>query len=193
MSSKNRYDGLDAEVVTLARRKAWSLVGYCGFTRNDTEDLEQMLVVHALADLPGHDPTVCRREAFIQRSLTDCVSELVRRARAQKRGPDWKRQGLGEALPGSFLALANNLALRQFHEQRQFKELAEELERLELTDEEAQLCELLRCTSLVAAAGALGLTRWRARKLAASVARKLRRKISEDFPPTQNATSGEPI
>jgi hypothetical protein len=190
VSSKNRYDGLDAEVVAIVRRKAHSLIGLYGYNKSDTEDLEQTLMVHVLSELPRHNPSACQRGAFIERTLRDYVSELARRVRATKRAADAARDQLSDEVPRFPDPELVRVAIAQHRHARRLAEVAEEFSSLKLRPAEARLCELLRVHPLSVAAERLGLTRWQARELVRSVREAWLRKKSEDFPANCSAKCG---
>ena len=193
MSSKNRYDGLDPEVVFQVRRKASSLIGYCGLRNHDVEDLEQILLVHVLTEIPGHNPDRCRREVFIQRSLKDCVSDIVRRLRAAKRGHDVWKDSLDEDPQGSVQLKCGEVSVSHHLESSRLKDVQDAFANLPLTQLERNLCGLLQTHSLTRAAQSLGISRWRGREMLRSVREKWEKENNENFPPISQGTAGESI
>lgn len=80
--SRNRYDDVDRYVVGLVRYKVRRLIGRAGFVEADVEDLEQQLVIDALARLARFDPSRAKRETFASRVVDHHIATLIESRKA---------------------------------------------------------------------------------------------------------------
>lgn len=78
-------DPIGEEVARIVRRKARSLVGCAGLTRQDRPDVEQELFLRILGPLRALPPTAAGRLAYAQRLVDRFALNLLRSRRAAKR------------------------------------------------------------------------------------------------------------
>ncbi len=85
-----RDNPIDAAVSAIVRRKARSLVGSAGLTRQDVADVEQELILRlldVLGTLGTAAPSGAGRLAYVQRLVDRFALNLLRARRAAKRDP----------------------------------------------------------------------------------------------------------
>lgn len=85
MASQNRYSGIDEYAVEQIRYKAWALVGTAGYTWDDVEDIEQDLMLDLLEGMGQFDETKSKRTTFIDRVISNKITNIIRDRRAAKR------------------------------------------------------------------------------------------------------------
>ena len=73
---------LDDFTVRLIKRKARQLVDRAGFTRDDREDIEQVLTVDLLRRLPKFDATRASLHTFVARLVEHGVARLIEQREA---------------------------------------------------------------------------------------------------------------
>ena len=76
---------IDPQVRRLIRHKARRLVGCCGLSRFDRQDLEQELALHAISKQSHFNPTRGTTKAFYEQLLRRKAASIVRDATASKR------------------------------------------------------------------------------------------------------------
>lgn len=76
---------LSKYAMALIRRKAKQLARQRGFTVNDEEDIQQMLVLKLLKHLPAYDATQSHPNAFVKTVVERYAASLLRNSRAEKR------------------------------------------------------------------------------------------------------------
>ena len=81
--------GLNEYAANLIRYKAQQLIGKCGLTPDDYEDLMQEMTLDLLQRLPKFDPTKAKRNTFIARIIDHKVSTIIRHCTQEKR--DYRR------------------------------------------------------------------------------------------------------
>lgn len=86
MELRNRYRGVHPYAVRLVRYHARRLAGTHPFSRADTQDLEQELMLDLLRRLPRFDPRKASFETFVTRLIEHRSAGLLEAARAEKRG-----------------------------------------------------------------------------------------------------------
>jgi DNA-directed RNA polymerase specialized sigma24 family protein len=91
MDFRNRFDGIEKDVVLLIKSKAWQLVGKHGFTVSDREDIEQELMLDLLRRLRRFNPKRAKRKRFVNRVIDHGVARLVEYQNAEMR--DYSRHG----------------------------------------------------------------------------------------------------
>ena len=79
---------LDTYDLVLIRRKARTLAEQSSSSRDDQDDIEQDLVLHALQRLARFDRARGSLATFIDRVLTHKLADLMEAARTQSRGND---------------------------------------------------------------------------------------------------------
>jgi len=186
--SGNRYHGLDVEVVTSVKNKARSLVGYCGIGRGDVEDLEQELIVHLLSEISQTPPGTVSKRQVINRSLKDCVSDMIRAAKAAKRGLGAEKLCLDDEPGSSGSSALDEWLGRCFRHESATRDIARQLAEIRMSSDERALADLLKEASLCEAAERLGISRWRARELVRSIREKWEH--AENPPPIQRGAVG---
>lgn len=75
----------------IVKRKVKQIIGRSGYTRQDTEDLEQDLLTRLMQGLKSFDPDVAHRKSFVTAIVERSVASIIRDAEAQKR--DHRRIG----------------------------------------------------------------------------------------------------
>jgi len=98
---QNKYGGHDAELVRIAKHLASGLVGTCGFTEHDADDLLQTLIVAGTLAMPRFNGSKATRATFIYNVLREKVVDLSRHALRGKRGTSREKLSLDELWPGS--------------------------------------------------------------------------------------------
>jgi DNA-directed RNA polymerase specialized sigma24 family protein len=88
---------LDPRITALIRLKAAQLARSPSFLRRDVEDIRQELSLHVVRRMPRHDRLRASEVTYADRILTNNVTDLVRRARAQRR--DQSREVPADRLP----------------------------------------------------------------------------------------------
>lgn len=76
---------LDRFVWGIIRRKVRGLMGRCGFTKQDREDLKQELVLRLLQAMPSFDPNQGHWNVFVTTVIERAAGKIKRHRRAQKR------------------------------------------------------------------------------------------------------------
>lgn len=73
----------------IIRYKARQLIGKCGFTRDDYEDLRQEMTLDLLLRLPKFDATKAGLNTFVARIIDHKISTIIRHRTQEKR--DYRR------------------------------------------------------------------------------------------------------
>ena len=82
---QNNYGEHDAELVRIAKAHAAGLIGKCGYTRSDADDVLQDLMIAGLTALPRFDALRSKRSTFLYRTLRAKVMNLARDMQRKKR------------------------------------------------------------------------------------------------------------
>ena len=98
MLSRNRYDGVEDYAATKIRFHARQLARTGFFPSQDTEDIEQDLMVDLLRRLDDFDPGRASRNTFIARIVEHAAATLIEAARAEKRGCQFQLDSLDAPL-----------------------------------------------------------------------------------------------
>jgi RNA polymerase sigma-70 factor (ECF subfamily) len=77
MHHTNPFEGLDDYAVNLIRYKTRRLIGQAGYTRSDTEDIEQDLSLHLRQQLPKYNPRKGTLKTFINTVLDNKIRTMV--------------------------------------------------------------------------------------------------------------------
>jgi RNA polymerase sigma-70 factor (ECF subfamily) len=86
MKSLNRYEGLNTLLVTQVKYHARSLIRHPAINGMEIEDLEQEIMLDAIARIKDFDPSKAQWSTFIDRILNHKCASLIQTARSQKRG-----------------------------------------------------------------------------------------------------------
>jgi RNA polymerase sigma-70 factor (ECF subfamily) len=86
MKSLNRYEGLNAQLITQVKYHARSLMRHPAINGMEIEDLEQELMLDAFARIKDFNPEKGQWSTFIDRILNHKCASLIQKARSQKRG-----------------------------------------------------------------------------------------------------------
>ena len=89
MENSKQWDS-DKYAQDLIRRKARQLIGRCGFTEDDREDLEQEMIMDLLERQSKFDNRKGCGATFMCRIVDHKISTIIRHRRQQKR--DYRRQ-----------------------------------------------------------------------------------------------------
>ena len=84
MESSRQYD-LNAYAKDIIRHKARQLIGNCGFTRDDYEDLKQEMALDLLVRLSKFDQRKADLNTFIARVVERKISTIIRHRMQEKR------------------------------------------------------------------------------------------------------------
>jgi RNA polymerase sigma-70 factor (ECF subfamily) len=76
---------IDAYAQSKIRRKAKQLIGRCGFTRQDSDDLEQELTLRLLQSLPSFNPAHGHWNVYVTTVIERAADKICRAKRAEKR------------------------------------------------------------------------------------------------------------
>jgi hypothetical protein len=146
------------------------------------EDIEQVLIVHVLSEL-SHTPGTVSKRQVINRSLKDCVSDMIRAAKAAKRGLGAEKLCLDDEPGSSGSSALDEWLGRCFRHESATRDIARQLAEIGMSSDERALADLLKEASLCEAAERLGISRWRARELVRSIREKWEH--AENPPPIQ--------
>jgi DNA-directed RNA polymerase specialized sigma24 family protein len=98
MHSSN-YDGIDADVVRIAAKRANHLIRQIGFSESDLEDIQQELICAALDHLPLFDPQIGKKTTFITGIIAKKAAQIFRNRTREKRHPSLEAFSLNEPPP----------------------------------------------------------------------------------------------
>lgn len=70
----------------IIKRKVRQIIGCAGYTNQDREDLEQLLLTRLVHRLPSFDPTKAHWKSFVTVVVERSAATIIRDARAEKRG-----------------------------------------------------------------------------------------------------------
>jgi DNA-directed RNA polymerase specialized sigma24 family protein len=93
------YDGIDADVVRIAAKRANQLIRQIGFSLSDLEDIQQELICAALEQLPRFDPQIGKKTTFITGIMERKAAQLFRNRTREKRHPSLEAFSLDEPPP----------------------------------------------------------------------------------------------
>lgn len=184
MLSNNKYGKFDPELIKRVRRKAQDSFGALGSDACGIEDVEQDLISHLIRVLPDHNPKKCSRNAFIERSMTDYVSDVARKRHTHKREHIYKKYSYDQLtdppVDGRGSDFKDEKVRRDLYQHASHKHssntlegnVREEIDEAGLTPEELQLCVLLTEYPLLKAAAMMGITRERSRQITRSIRKK---------------------
>ncbi len=85
-------DGKDAYVRELIRNQARKLIGKCGFTRSDRDDIEQELTIHCWQQREKFDPDRGQWSTFVNRVAGNRIASIIEYRQAAKR--DYRREAM---------------------------------------------------------------------------------------------------
>lgn len=93
------YDGIDADVVRIAAKRANQLIRQIGFSLSDLEDIQQELICAALEQLRHFDPQIGKKTTFITGIIEKKAAQLFRNRTREKRHPSLEAFSLNESPP----------------------------------------------------------------------------------------------
>jgi DNA-directed RNA polymerase specialized sigma24 family protein len=96
---QSTYDGIDADVVRIAAKRANHLIRQIGFNLSDLEDIQQELICAALDQLPHFNPQIGKKTTFITGIIERKAAQLFRNRTREKRHPSLEAFSLNEPPP----------------------------------------------------------------------------------------------
>lgn len=98
---QSTYDGIDADVVRIAAKRANQLIRQIGFNLSDLEDIQQELICAALEQLRHFDPQIGKKTTFITGIMERKAAQLFRNRTREKRHPSLEAFSFNEPLPNA--------------------------------------------------------------------------------------------
>lgn len=165
-----RRGALNEYARNVIRHKARQLIGKCGFTHDDYEDLQQEMLLDLLMRLPKFDPSKASYNTFVARIVDRKISNLIRDRGRQKRDHRCQVRPLDEEVEGEADITREEMLSQDDVDLRTGRHDRPELERIEMRLDVARaladlppdlkaLAERLLSQSVTEAARDLGVPR----------------------------------
>jgi DNA-directed RNA polymerase specialized sigma24 family protein len=96
MSYRNSYEGIDTDIVKMVKRAAFKAVGKAGIRKEDVPDIEQELMIAALAGLRKFESEKSRRLYFLKMLIENRLADILKYFSSPKRATQYNCVSLNE-------------------------------------------------------------------------------------------------
>lgn len=98
MNYRNRYEGIDAEIIRMVKRTAAKAVGKAGIRKEDIPDIEQELMLTAIAGLQKFESEKSQRLYFLKLLIENRLVDILKYSSSPKRAPQCNCVSLNEQI-----------------------------------------------------------------------------------------------